>query len=157
MTPEAAHALTTSIVATWHDRLRRLVYDTNPATITAMTVRTAARVGPWPAGNVTVLGDAIHSMPPSRGVGANTALRDADLLGRNLVAAAADGDVTAAIADYERRMRGYGFAAVKASERALRQSVITNPIAFTATKTMLRMINTALKLKSGSRPERRLP
>jgi 2-polyprenyl-6-methoxyphenol hydroxylase-like FAD-dependent oxidoreductase len=39
-------------------------------------------------------------MPPSRGVGANTALRDASLLCRNLVAAG-DGDLTAAIAAVE--------------------------------------------------------
>jgi salicylate hydroxylase len=44
-------------------------------------------------------------------------------------------------------MRRYGFAAVKASDRALQQSVIVNPMAFAASKTMLRMINTAMKAK----------
>jgi salicylate hydroxylase len=39
-------------------------------------------------------------MPPSRGAGANTALRDAGLLCRNLLTTGASGDVTAAVADY---------------------------------------------------------
>jgi salicylate hydroxylase len=35
-----------------------------------------------------LLGDAIHNMTPMAGVGANTALRDADLLRRQLIAVA---------------------------------------------------------------------
>jgi 2-polyprenyl-6-methoxyphenol hydroxylase-like FAD-dependent oxidoreductase len=69
-----------------------------------------------------VLGDAIHAMSPARGSGANTALQDAALLCRLLTT---DGmlttdssDVVAAIGDYERQMREYGYAAVAASRQA---------------------------------------
>lgn len=147
MTPETLHHLATATVSSWQGRLRQLVQDTDPATITLTAIRTAAPVRPWPASNVTLLGDAIHSMPPSRGVGANTALRDASLLSRKLIAAAERGDVVAAVADYEDQMRRYGFAAVKASQQALAQSVIANPIAFTASKTMLRMVGLVLSAK----------
>jgi 2-polyprenyl-6-methoxyphenol hydroxylase-like FAD-dependent oxidoreductase len=59
-------------------------------------------------------------MTPGRGVGANTALRDAQVLCRNLVAAR-DGrvDLLAAIRDYETRMIRYGFDAVLASRRQM--------------------------------------
>ena len=55
-------------------------------------------------------------MTPGWGVGANTALRDAALLCRNLTAAR-DGRTTIlqAIHDYERRMIAYGFDAVEKS------------------------------------------
>ena len=59
----------------------------------------------WPTGPVTLLGDAIHNMTPMAGIGANTALRDADLLRRNLIAAGPD--VTAAVA---RSLRNTRFA-----------------------------------------------
>jgi 2-polyprenyl-6-methoxyphenol hydroxylase-like FAD-dependent oxidoreductase len=55
-------------------------------------------------------------MSPARGSGANTALRDAALLATELGAAARDDKtVVQAIADYERQMVDYGFAAVRAS------------------------------------------
>jgi 2-polyprenyl-6-methoxyphenol hydroxylase-like FAD-dependent oxidoreductase len=57
------------------------------------------------------------------GSGANTALQDAALLSRLLGTAAADGsDVVAAIGDYERQMREYGYAAVAASRQAEAQT-----------------------------------
>jgi 2-polyprenyl-6-methoxyphenol hydroxylase-like FAD-dependent oxidoreductase len=74
----------------------------------------------WPPSRVTVLGDAIHAMSPARGSGANTALQDAALLSRLLTT---DGsDVVAAIGDYERQMREYGYAAVAASRQAEAQT-----------------------------------
>jgi 2-polyprenyl-6-methoxyphenol hydroxylase-like FAD-dependent oxidoreductase len=82
-------------------------------------VRSAVPIALWPASRVTLLGDAIHAMSPARGSGANTALRDAALLAAEL-GASARGEKTPvqAIADYEREMVGYGFAAVRASRRA---------------------------------------
>jgi 2-polyprenyl-6-methoxyphenol hydroxylase-like FAD-dependent oxidoreductase len=140
--PAKLQTLALRLAADWHPSLPDIIGRTGPATISAFTVRTSTPVRPWPAGPVTVLGDAIHSMPPSRGVGANTALRDAALLGANLIAAGpGPAAVTAAIADYERQMRGYGFAAVKASVQAQRQGVTTNPLAFAASKATLRLLN----------------
>jgi 2-polyprenyl-6-methoxyphenol hydroxylase-like FAD-dependent oxidoreductase len=58
-------------------------------------------------------------MSPSRGSGANTALRDAALLSAELAAAArGEKDVVRAIGDYEREMVAYGFEAVRASREA---------------------------------------
>jgi 2-polyprenyl-6-methoxyphenol hydroxylase-like FAD-dependent oxidoreductase len=77
----------------------------------------------WPPSRVTVLGDAIHAMSPARGSGANTALQDAALLCRLLGTVAVDGaDIVAAIGDYERQMREYGYAAVAASRQAEAQT-----------------------------------
>ncbi|NJP30311.1 MULTISPECIES: NAD(P)/FAD-dependent oxidoreductase, partial [unclassified Microbispora] len=82
-------------------------------------IRSSVPVAPWEASAVTVLGDAVHAMSPAQGSGANCALLDAALPCRTLRAAVSSGaSLTAAIGEYERRMTEYGFAAVRASERA---------------------------------------
>lgn len=73
-----------------------------------------------------MLGDAIHTMTPGRGVGANTALLDALLLARQL-GEVDEGRLSQrqAVASYEESMREYGFEAVKAS---LQQMSSDDPI-----------------------------
>jgi 2-polyprenyl-6-methoxyphenol hydroxylase-like FAD-dependent oxidoreductase len=59
-------------------------------------------------------------MTPARGIGANTALRDSALLGRNLVAAhRGEMSLQQAIHDYEVEMIKYGFAAVLRSRQGI--------------------------------------
>jgi 2-polyprenyl-6-methoxyphenol hydroxylase-like FAD-dependent oxidoreductase len=99
----------------WAPAFHRLAGDSDPATVTAFRVRSAAPVRPWATGRVTLLGDAIHNMTPMAGVGANTALRDADLLRRTL--ADSGTPLIPALARYEREMLDYGFAAVRQSLR----------------------------------------
>jgi 2-polyprenyl-6-methoxyphenol hydroxylase-like FAD-dependent oxidoreductase len=79
-------------------------------------VKTSVPVPPWQTRNVTLLGDALHNMTPFRGVGANTALRDAAALRRALAAVnASEKELLPALAAYERDMIDYGFAAVRTS------------------------------------------
>jgi 2-polyprenyl-6-methoxyphenol hydroxylase-like FAD-dependent oxidoreductase len=100
----------------WHPDLWALIAAADVDETFLIRVRTSRRVPAWAPSRVTVLGDAIHAMSPSRGSGANTALLDAANLCEALVSAG--GDVAGAIGHYEERMRDYGFAAVEASERA---------------------------------------
>ncbi len=78
--------------------------------------RYAAGLAVWPAGEVTALGDAVHAMPPTGGRGASTAIQDAHVLHRELLAAR-DGHKTVpmAVHDYQRAMRPYAAAAVAES------------------------------------------
>lgn len=133
--------LVTENIQTWHPALRELVSGTDPATITSIPIRTAVPVPPWQTTNVTLLGDAIHSMTPLRGVGANIALRDAALLTHHLCAAACGGDLLSAVRSYESEMVGYGFRAVRDSWTAARRFTSENAIERFAFKTALRMAN----------------
>ncbi|MFF4159995.1 FAD-dependent oxidoreductase [Streptomyces sp. NPDC001678] len=104
----------------WHPELRAVVEAADPDNSTLLSIR-VVRPGPrWPLGPVTLLGDAIHATSPSGGNGANTALRDADLL-RSLLLDAHAGRRTLpdAVDAYERRMLRYGAEAVEHSLAAL--------------------------------------
>jgi 2-polyprenyl-6-methoxyphenol hydroxylase-like FAD-dependent oxidoreductase len=97
----------------WHPSMRRLFELSDPGSAFSINIRTSEPIQPWESSNVTLLGDAVHTMTPGQGVGANTALRDAALLSRHL--AAANEDSTSplkAIAAYEAEMVPYGFARV---------------------------------------------
>jgi 2-polyprenyl-6-methoxyphenol hydroxylase-like FAD-dependent oxidoreductase len=97
----------------WHPNLRRLFALADPASCFPITIRTSVPIPAWPPSPVTLLGDAIHTMTPGQGVGANTALRDAALLCRQLVAAHQGAKpLVAAIGDYQAEMVPYGFARV---------------------------------------------
>lgn len=63
-------ALADRQIAGWHPDLRRMVADTPGETVTLLPIRTSVPVNQWETSNVTVLGDAIHSMTPFRGIGA---------------------------------------------------------------------------------------
>lgn len=66
--------------------------------------------------NVTLLGDAIHTMTPSLGRGANVALRDSVLLGKEIINALKGGKtLSESLRDYEVEMTEYGFGVVRYS------------------------------------------
>jgi 2-polyprenyl-6-methoxyphenol hydroxylase-like FAD-dependent oxidoreductase len=120
----------------WSPAFHRLVAGSDPATVNAFHVKSAAPVSPWPTGRVTLLGDAIHNMTPMAGVGANTALRDAQLLRRNLTGGL---PLIPALAAYEKEMLDYGFAAVRQSLRNARRAAHSSGLSRAAFRTTLRV------------------
>lgn len=126
----------------WHPRLRRLVELSDPSTMTPTPIHTSVPIPHWETKRITLLGDAIHSMTPYRGIGANTALRDAALLCRNLTAVhRGEKPLLAAIHDYETEMVEYGFAAVRSSMKAMKQAVSDNRFALAIAKAVFRAMN----------------
>src|SRR5215472_10508939 len=100
----------------WHPALRWLVQTADASTATGFAVKTSVPIQPWTTQKVTLLGDALHNMTPFRGIGANTALRDAAALRRALVAVArGQVDFFFQAEDGIRDMIRYGFAAVQTS------------------------------------------
>ncbi|MEY9934057.1 2-polyprenyl-6-methoxyphenol hydroxylase-like FAD-dependent oxidoreductase [Catenulispora sp. GP43] len=108
-------ALTLSLVQGWDPRLVEMVADQDPASIFPVSVRTSVPMPRWETTAVTLLGDAIHVMSPAIGVGANTALRDAQVLAGRLTEAAGGRPLAQALHAYEEEMLGYGFDAVRES------------------------------------------
>jgi 2-polyprenyl-6-methoxyphenol hydroxylase-like FAD-dependent oxidoreductase len=115
-TPEQLHARAVDALAGWLPPVREVVELAEPGATFRCDITSARPVGGWDEPGVTLLGDAVHTMSPGRGDGANVALRDARLLGDLLAGAVARGTpVTDAAARYQQQMLEYGFAAVEAS------------------------------------------
>jgi len=109
---EIAKALTKE----WHPRFRPLFeqMDEGEAAFWKITCSSPSGVPEWPnEPRVTVIGDAVHSMTPAGGIGANTAVRDSALLGRLL--GEAGGYAPGVTAAYEKEMRVYASEAVHQS------------------------------------------
>jgi 2-polyprenyl-6-methoxyphenol hydroxylase-like FAD-dependent oxidoreductase len=83
-----------------------------PATF-AVCITSAQPVAPWPVPDVTLLGDAVHTMSPGRGDGANIALKDAQVLVRALRrVVSGTASLASAAGGYQAEMLQYGFQAV---------------------------------------------
>ncbi|KAJ4255280.1 hypothetical protein NW757_004793 [Fusarium falciforme] len=105
-----------SLSKVWHPRFKPLFDEMNEseAAFWKITCSTPSGVPEWPnEPRVTVIGDAVHSMTPAGGIGANTAVRDSALLGRLL--REAGGYKPGVTAAYEKEMRVYASEAVNES------------------------------------------
>ncbi|KXX73874.1 Zeaxanthin epoxidase, chloroplastic [Madurella mycetomatis] len=105
-----------SLTKHWHPRFKPLFDEMNEseAAFWKITCSAPSGVPKWPnEPRITLIGDAVHSMTPAGGIGANTAVRDSALLGRLL--REAGGYKPGVTAAYEEEMRVYASEAVKTS------------------------------------------
>lgn len=141
------------LVHDWHPNLRELVRDSDPTTTFALSIRTSDPITPWKPSRITVLGDAAHTMTPGRGAGANTALRDAQLL-RDKLVEVRDGkaELITAVGEYEERMREYSAVAVKESlegmhDNGLARKPVRRALATMGMRAGMRLTDTVPALK----------
>jgi salicylate hydroxylase len=115
-TPDEVHAQMCDAVADWHPALRGLVARIDHATLFSAHFKRLDPTPAWESSNVTVIGDAIHAMLPTFGMGGNTSLRDAALLTAGLERAATGAvSVSDAVAGYEEAMREYVYPIMEMS------------------------------------------
>lgn len=119
-----------------------MMLSAETSTVSAFPVKTSVPIGPWRTRNVTLLSDALHNMTPFRGIGANTALKDAAALRRALVATEhGEQELIPALAGYERDMVEYGFQAVRKSLKEMERLHAENRLERFFTKTFFRVID----------------
>ncbi len=147
--PKALHDLALEAARAFHPVLQRFVERADVDFTVAVTLNAASRPKKWPATRATLMGDAVHVMPPTGAHGGNTALRDAALLAEKLQDAARRGEsLEQAIKTYQEEMVAYAFKEVVSSTTMLRRSTIRNPLVRFA---MLRAVPW-LRSLSGSSP-----
>jgi 2-polyprenyl-6-methoxyphenol hydroxylase-like FAD-dependent oxidoreductase len=113
---EPAARIARDITRNWHPSLKPLFDEMrdSEAAFWKITCSTPRGVPVWTNDpRVTVIGDAVHSMTPAGGIGANTAVRDSALLGRLI--GEAGGFREGLTDEYERQMRVYASEAVATS------------------------------------------
>lgn len=138
----------------WHPNLRRIFELGDPGSSFPLAIRTSEPIEQWKTTNVTLVGDAIHTMTPGRGVGANTALRDARLLTRTLTRAA-KGEVALldAVHEYETTMTTYAWDAVIKSRAqmeghtAAHKGGLSGTLARAGMRTFFRVMDNVTPLK----------
>jgi 2-polyprenyl-6-methoxyphenol hydroxylase-like FAD-dependent oxidoreductase len=140
MDGETIRRLALRMTDNWHPVLRNLIADSDPEHISAVPVLTSIPIAPWESTNITLLGDAIHTMTPLQGLGGSSALRDAGTLRNELVEVhSATCISTMAIRRYEKAMINYGFAAVRRSAQFGRIVVSDSRLLRTVLKAALRV------------------
>ncbi|WP_097321436.1 FAD-dependent oxidoreductase [Paractinoplanes atraurantiacus] len=117
---EALQQICLDASATWHPAVRHLFAAADPTSFFPIAIRAGTRITPWSSGQVTLLGDAIHTMPPAGGVGANTALQDAALLAAEILSGK---PLPEAVAAYESVMLPRGFDTIDKSIRMIGRMV----------------------------------
>jgi 2-polyprenyl-6-methoxyphenol hydroxylase-like FAD-dependent oxidoreductase len=144
---DALHELALALTADWDPRWRELITTSDPSADLALSIRTSDPIPPWQPSDVTLLGDAIHTMTPGRGAGANTALRDAREL-RDRLVRVRDGELAKnqAIGDYEELMRRYSSLAVRESldfmnDNGTARRPVIGPLSVFAQRSGMRLMN----------------
>ena len=130
----------------WDPRLAAMITNSDPATLAAITLRSMDTLPPWTPTTVTLLGDAIHNMTPMAGIGANTAIRDADTLRRALTDESGN-DLSERIGHYEVEMRTYANAALALSTRNARNAASGKRLPRLAFRSLLKATNAIPPLK----------
>jgi salicylate hydroxylase len=115
-TPREMHEQMIEAVADWHPALRGLVERIDRTTMFATHFKRLAPTPAWEPSNVTVMGDAIHAMLPTFGMGGNTSLRDAAILADALAGVQrGERELAEAIGAYEAAMRDYVYPIMEMS------------------------------------------
>ena len=114
LSPEGAAALAQKLTSHWHHSFHPLfaLQDATKASLLRI-ISSQPEIPVWePSSYVTLIGDAIHVMSPTAGVGATSAFRDSALLAQLLTD---EGVHAGSIEKYEASMRVYAGEAIKRS------------------------------------------
>lgn len=124
MSGEELKQLVLERTTAWHPDLRAVFAHAEPEETHPVALRATSPVQPWEPGNVVPLGDAVHTMPPTGGVGANTALRDGAALSRALTRVSrGEQSLTEAVTEYQTEMVKYATEAVDMSLKIAKWSI----------------------------------
>ncbi|MGV3620949.1 MAG: FAD-dependent oxidoreductase [Archangium sp.] len=120
--PRDLHLLMRAQVAKFAPELKAIVEQTDPESVTLCATEFVPSLPEWKSEPVTLLGDAIHALPPTAPIGVNAVLHDARTLARELIAVRDGKPLHDAIAAYETSLRETAAAAVEEAKKVHRMA-----------------------------------
>jgi 2-polyprenyl-6-methoxyphenol hydroxylase-like FAD-dependent oxidoreductase len=128
-TPVDLQAVAVKMLEGWPEKAREFVSGGESESFFIVGMSTSVPGVLDPPTNVTLLGDAVHAMTPTLGRGANLAMRDAALLGRQLkTVAEGEKPLAEALGIYEAELLRYGFEVVRESVAMGQKRMGQNPL-----------------------------
>lgn len=135
----------------WHSDIKRLVSAADVRSLVMLPLKKMLPIGQWKTTSVTILGDAVHNMPPLYGNGANTALFDAKLLTLKLnEVRIANKPLMSAVNEFEKIMLENGFKAVNLAVKYTDDAISENKLARFVNRSWLRLCSRFYTLKKMS-------
>ncbi|MFI0714725.1 FAD-dependent oxidoreductase [Streptomyces inhibens] len=115
----------------WAERTLEVIARADPHSLAAYRFNAASTrasdLAPWPDGRITALGDAVHATPPTAGMGAGAAIRDAAALLQHLGDVTDGGStLTQAVHRFEAGMRQRGSEILTLAMRTVRLVLATD-------------------------------
>jgi 2-polyprenyl-6-methoxyphenol hydroxylase-like FAD-dependent oxidoreductase len=111
----------------WHPGLKRLIQEADKESAMLFQLKVMLPIKNWQTTNITLLGDAVHNMPPVYGMGANMALFDANFLCKQLIRVVdQELELPQALHLFQERMLQDGFKVLNASLAYTKQAIGNN-------------------------------
>lgn len=116
----------------WASHTLEVIARADPAGVAAFRFNAASTratdLAPWNAGRITALGDAVHATPPTAGMGAGAAIRDAADLLDQLATVDTTTTLTDAVGRFEAGMRQRGGEVLTLAMRTVRWILATDTV-----------------------------
>jgi len=147
--PESLHAMAREEAKAFHPAIRRVIDAACVGHTLLVPLRASLPFHRNAVPNATLMGDAVHLMPPFRAQGGNTALLDAADLTRSLARAFEGGSsIASELREYEALVADRGRDQINASTKMMKIMAATNPVLRFALLKFIPWFRTAILRKS---------
>ena len=143
---QAIYKQALTYVREYHPFLQKIVQAAEEDFTIVTGLNVGVRPTNWRSSRITLMGDAVHIMPPFGAHGGNTALRDAALLTNKLRAAHnQDKAIQDVIGSYQTEMMDYAFKEVDSAKSLMKQSLEPSPLMYWVLQAVLPTVNSVVR------------